>query len=108
MRKLSLSTFSMVLLFNKNIRKDLIYLAILMLTSGAVFGNSYFTSYFHLRYSAIHNAENYFSIRRFILFGKLDSLKNTTLSWRFIYQHNSKMSTDDHITPIYCVKVYAS
>jgi len=77
-------------------------LVILMLTSGAMFGNSYFASYFHLRYSAIHNAENYFSIRRFILFGKSDLLKNTTLSWRFIYQHNNKMSTDDHIYLQHC------
>ncbi len=77
-------------------------MAILMLTSSAMFGNSYFASYFHLRYSAIHNEENYFSIRRFILFGKSDLLKNTTLSWRFIYQHNNKMSTDDHIYLQHC------
>lgn len=86
----------------KIIRKGLIYLAILMSTSGTMFGNSYFASYFHLRYSAIQNAENYFSIRRFILFGKSDLLKNTTLSWRFIYMHNNKMSTDDRIYLQHC------
>jgi hypothetical protein len=62
MKKLSLSTLSMVLLFN----------------------------------------ENYFSIRRFILFGKSDLFKNATLSWRFIYMHNNKTPTDDHIYLQHC------
>lgn len=75
---------------------------LLVLTTHVVFGKNNVASYFHLRYTATKNSEIYFSVRRFILFGKSDLLKNTTLSWRFIYQHNNNMSTDDHIYLRHC------
>jgi len=86
----------------KLLKKHVSFLVLFLLTTYSVFGKNNIASYFHLRYTSIKNTENYFSIRRFILFGKSNLLKNTTLSWRFIYQHNNKMSTDDHIYLQHC------
>lgn len=84
------------------LKKHGFFLMLLVLTTHVVFGKNNVASYFHLRYTATKNSEIYFSVRRFILFGKSDLLKNTTLSWRFIYQHNNNMSTDDHIYLRHC------
>jgi hypothetical protein len=86
----------------KSLKRHVSFSALFLLTTFAVFGKHDIASYFHLRYTSAPNTDNYFSIRRFILFGKSDLLKNTSLSWRFIYMHNNKMSTDDRIYLQHC------
>lgn len=86
----------------KSQKKHVSFCVLFMLTTYGVFGKNNIASYFHLRYTATPYSKYSFSIRRFILFGKSDLLKNTTLSWRFIYQHNNKMSTDDRIYLQHC------
>jgi len=86
----------------KSLKKHVSFLVMFMLTTYVASGKHNIASYFHFRYTATPNTENYFSIRRFILFGKSDLLKNSSLSWRFIYKHNTKMSTDDRIYLQHC------
>ena len=83
-------------------KKLVSFLFLFMLTTYVVFGKNNIASYFHLRYTATSNTVNYFSIRRFILFGKSDLLKNATFAWRFIYMHNNKTPTNDHIYLQHC------